>query len=95
MRCGGKSRGRRLMAENEASREKPLQEKVLRPRQCHKYLQKTLAKEFREIVNGFIGEAQKGSCAHMKLAVELLEPVKDDGRRRKGSVQMLLEQLGE
>jgi len=70
-------------------------EKPLRPRQCHKYLQKTLASEFKTIVAGFIGEATKGGCAHMKLAVELLEPAKDDGSRRKGSAQRLLEELGE
>jgi hypothetical protein len=83
------------MAEGQEPREKSPQEKPLRPRQCHKYLQKTLARDFKTIVNGFISEAEKGSCAHMKLAVELLEPVKADGRTRKGSVQMLLEQLGE
>jgi hypothetical protein len=81
------------MAEGHEIREP--ESKPLRPRQCHKYLQKTLAGEFRAIVQGFIGEAQKGSCAHMKLAVELLEPPKDDGRRRKGSAQRLLEELGE
>lgn len=69
-------------------------EKPLRPRQCHKYLQKTLASEFKTIVSGFIAEAQKGGCAHMKLAVELLEPARD-GHREKGSAQRLLEELGE
>ena len=77
-------------AEGQEPREKPL-----RPRQCHKYLQKTLASEFKTIVSGFISEARSGGCAHMKLAVELLEPVKDDGRRHKGSAQRLLEELGE
>ncbi len=70
-------------------------EKPLRPRQCHKYLQKTLASEFPTILSGFIDEARKGGCAHMKLAVELLEPTKDEGRRKKGSAQRLLEELGE
>jgi hypothetical protein len=69
-------------------------EKPLRPRQCHKYLQKTLASQFKTIVSGFVSEAQKGGCAHMKLAVELLEP-KEDASRRKGSAQRLLEELGE
>lgn len=96
MRCNGKRQGRwsktapELMAEAAESPEKPL-----RPRQCHKYLQKTLASEFRTIVAGFVSEAQKGGCAHMKLAVELLEPAKDQGSRRKGSAQRLLEELGE
>ncbi|HEX5283555.1 MAG TPA: hypothetical protein VFW30_05505 [Bryocella sp.] len=70
------------------------QEKPLRPRQSHKYLQKTLASEFRAIVAGFVSEARGGGCAHMKLAVELLESAEDD-RRRKGSAQRLLEELGE
>ena len=78
----------------EAEPQEPPQ-KPLRPRQCHKYLQKQLASEFPKIVGGFIEEARKGGCAHMKMAVELLEPVKDDGRQRKGSAQQLLEQLGE
>ena len=79
----------------EAVESQESQERPLRPRQCHKYLQKTLAKEFQAIVDGFVEEARKGGCAHMKLAVELLEPVKDEGRRRKGSAQRLLEELGE
>lgn len=96
MRCNGKRQGRwsatgaELAAEAEESQEKPL-----RPRQCHKYLQKTLASQFRSIVSGFVSEAQKGGCAHMKLAVELLEPTEDDQRRRKGSAQRLLEEMGE
>ncbi len=69
--------------------------KPLRPKQCNKYLQKKLAKEFKKIVDGFISEAEKGGCAHMKLAVELLEPVKDDSRARKGSAHRLLDELGE
>lgn len=79
----------------EAAESQEAQEKPLRPRQCHKYLQKELASKFKSIVGGFIGEAQKGGCAHMKLAVELLEPAKDEGRRKKGSAQRLLEELGE
>jgi hypothetical protein len=81
------------MAESAEIQEPP--EKPLRPRQCHKYLQKTLASEFRAIVAGFVSEARGGGCAHMKLAVELLESAKDEGRRRKGSAQRLLEELGE
>jgi hypothetical protein len=73
--------------------EKPL--KPLRPRQCHRYLQKTLATAFPEIVEGFVNEARSGGCAHMKLAVELLESAKPESRRAKGSAQRFLEQLGE
>lgn len=70
-------------------------QKPLRPRQCHKYLQKRLAEEFPRIVEGFITEAREGGCAHMKLAVELLEPPKDEGRKKKGSALRFLEELGE
>lgn len=99
MRCsGGKGLGRgskggpQLMAES-AENQEP-KEKPLRPRQCHKYLQKTLASEFRTIVAGFISEARSGGCAHMKLAVELLQPIENESRR-KSSAQRLLEELGE
>lgn len=67
----------------------------MRPKQCHKYLQQTLAKAFPDIVNGFLTEARNGGCAHMKLAVELLESAKPEPRRTKGSAERLLEELGE
>lgn len=69
--------------------------KPARPRQCHKYLQKRLTGAFDSIVEGFIEEARKGGCAHMKLAVELLEPVKTEARKTKGSAQRFLEELAE
>jgi hypothetical protein len=71
-----------------------VEEKPLRPRQCHKYMQKELAAKFKTILAGFVGEASKGGCAHMKLVVELLEPRAED-TNRKGSAQRLLEELGE
>jgi len=99
VRCNGKRQGRWSKTGTELAAEaaEPQEsvERPLRPRQCHKYLQKQLASEFRKIVGGFIDEARKGGCAHMKLAVELLEPAKDEGHRRKGSAQRLLEELGE
>lgn len=98
MRCNRKRQGRwsetgEDLAAEAADPQEP-REKPLRPRQCHKYLQKTLASEFRAIVSGFVDEARKGGCAHMKLAVELLEP-KEENRPKKGSAQRLLEELGE
>lgn len=98
MRGGAKRLGRwsgagvELMADGAEAAEKPV--RPLRPRQCQRYLQETLAGRFQTIVEGFISEAQKGGCAHMKLAVELLEPAQDSGRR-KGSAQRLLDELGE
>lgn len=73
--------------------EKPL--KPLRPKQCHKYMQRTLATVFPEIVEGFLKEARNGGCAHMRLAVDLLEPAKPEPRRTRGSAQRLLEELGD
>ena len=99
MRCNGKRQGRwprtGTVLRVEASDPQESQQKPLRPRQCHKYLQKTLAEEFPKILAGFMDEARKGGCAHMKLTVELLEPSKADGRQQKGSAQRLLEELGE
>lgn len=72
-------------------------EPPLRPSQCRAYMRRTLAREFRAIVDGFIEEAKTGSCQHVKLATELMKPVtkkstgsKDGG---KGMVQELLERL--
>ncbi len=78
-----------------AEAEEPQEQKPLRPKQCHKYVQKRVAEQFPAIVNGFIGEALKGSCPHMKLAMELLDSAKVTTRPRKSSVHMLLDQLGE
>ena len=46
----------------------------LRPGQCRAYMRRTLATEFRGIVEGFVKGAKSGSCQHVKLATELLEP---------------------
>ncbi len=37
-------------------------------------MRRTLAREFRGIVDGFVEGAKSGSCQHVKLATELLEP---------------------
>jgi hypothetical protein len=71
------------------------EEKPLRLRQCKRYLERTLAAEFRGIVQGFVKEARKGGCAHMKLTAELLEEAAGPVRRGKGSIQKLLEKVGE
>ena len=77
--------------EVEAKEERPLQR-----RRCRQYLEKTVTREFRKIVQGFVREAKKGGCAHMKMAAELVDPGKKRATRRgKGSVQRLLEKIGE
>ena len=56
-------------------------------------MRKRLAEEFPGIVQGFLEGAKTGSCAHLKLATELLaEPERRP--RRKGSALRLLEKLG-
>lgn len=71
-------------------------ERPLRRTQCRRYLERTVTSEFRKIVQGFVREAKKGGCAHMKMATELVDPAKKGARRRgKGSAQRLLEKIGE
>jgi hypothetical protein len=69
--------------------------KPLKPAQCRTHMRKTLAKEFDEIVKGFVTAAKKGSCQHVKLATELLKPTRKPTTRKKGPVAKLLEELGE
>jgi hypothetical protein len=70
-------------------------ERLLKPAGCRSYLRRRLARVFPAIVEGFLEEAKKGSCVHLKLATELLGPVRKRASRRKGSVTKLLERLQE
>jgi len=67
--------------------------KALRPGQCRTHMRNELAKEFREIVEGFVAAAKSGSCPHVKLANELLQPIRRNVSRRKGSVARYMEEL--
>jgi hypothetical protein len=67
--------------------------KALRPGQCRTHMRNELAKEFREIVKGFVAAAKSGSCPHVKLANELLRPIRRNVSRRKGSVARYMEEL--
>lgn len=69
-------------------------ERPLKPGQCRAYMRRELAREFRGIVQGFVDGAKKGSCQHVKLATELVQPPKRN-RRPKSTVERLLEELGE
>ena len=72
-------------------------EKLLKPSECRGFMRKRLAEVFPEIVHGFVKEAKAGSCAHVKLANELLEKtaVKTAVRRGKGSAERMLEEWRE
>ncbi len=48
--------------------------KPTRPGQCRAYMRQALTQEFEGIVKGFVEGAKSGSCQHVKLATELLEP---------------------
>ena len=67
--------------------------KYRRPSQCRNDMRRALTDNFEAIVKGFVDEAKKGSCPHVKLATELLKPIQKQVSRKKGSVTRLLEKL--
>jgi hypothetical protein len=68
-------------------------EKPLKPSQCRSYMRRELAAKYPDIVAGFLKGAESGSCAHVKLAGELLEEPEKKPRQKKGSATRLLEEL--
>ena len=83
----------KFQASPSATKKRERDAERLWPRQCRGYLRKELAKSFKEIVSGFVKQAESGSVQHLRLATELLgQPV--EPKRRKGSAQMLLQKLG-
>jgi hypothetical protein len=67
--------------------------KYMRPSECRSHMRKTLAREYEEIVKGFIEAAKKGSCPHVKLATELLKPDRKGSTRKKGTATKYWEML--
>ena len=67
--------------------------KYLRPSECRNRMRRTLAKEFDAIIDGFVEAAKKGSCPHVKLATELLKPIRKPTSRKKGSATEYWEML--
>ena len=67
--------------------------RYLRPGECRSHMRRTLAKEFQGIVEGFVEAAKKGSCPHVKLATELLKPVRKSPSRKKKTIAQYVEQL--
>jgi hypothetical protein len=72
-----------------------LEKQLLKPSGCRAYMRRRLAKAFPAIVSGFVEEAKKGSCIHVKLATQLLGPVRKGTTRRPNSVAKLLKELGD
>lgn len=67
--------------------------KSLRPSECRSHMRRTLAREFQGIVDGFVKAAKSGSCPHVKLATELLKPIRKGSSRKKGTVTLYLEKI--
>ena len=67
--------------------------RYMRPSECRAHMRRTLAKEFEEIVDGFVEAAKKGSCPHVKLATELLKPIRKMPSRKKGTATKYWEML--
>lgn len=70
-------------------------QRPLTPGQCRAYMRRRLAHEFQGIVNGFIESARAGSCQHVKLATELLEPRKRQTKKAeaRGTLQRWVEEI--
>ena len=68
-------------------------ETPLRPAQCRAFMRKHLASAFPKIVEGFVNQAETGSCMHVKLASELLDSKRSAGTSvsgRKNSAREVL-----
>jgi hypothetical protein len=63
------------------------------PSGCRGYLRQSLAKEFPEIVDGFVKAAKSGSVRHVKLVNELLQPTRKEATRVKGPAARFFEKL--
>ena len=69
-------------------------EEALKPGECRPFLRKTLAAAFPVILQGFVNEAMKGSCQHLKMVTELTRSQKREGEPRgKGPAELMLEEL--
>jgi hypothetical protein len=67
--------------------------RVMQPAGCRAFLRRELAKEFEGITSGFVKAAKTGSVPHVKLATELLKPLRHGTRRGKGTAEKLLEEI--
>jgi hypothetical protein len=65
----------------------------MRPSECRSHMRRTLSREFDAIVKGFVEAAKKGSCPHVKLAVEMMKPDRKGPSRKKGSATKYWEKL--
>src|SRR5438309_264473 len=67
--------------------------KPLTPNQCRKYLRTTVAGAYPDIVAGFVREAKKGGCQHLKVATQVVQSNRRPKavRREKSAATLMLE----
>lgn len=70
-----------------------LAEKPPQPAQSVHYIRRKLAQHLPEILWGLIDGARQGSCPHVKLATDLLQPAQKPVKRKTSSLGRLLQQV--
>ncbi len=67
----------------------------LKPAQCRAWVRRTVAEHMPEVVEGFLNEAAKGGCGHLKMASETVasRPTGAGPRKGKGPEDLLMEEL--
>jgi hypothetical protein len=86
-----------VMVEQHAPIAEAAQPMAPRPGRCRRYARRRVAERLPEIADKFLDEAQEGSCAHLKVMMQLggldvREPPKPAKRRGKGTAGRLLEE---
>jgi hypothetical protein len=67
--------------------------KPLRPGECRRWLRRTLAEQLPEMVKTFVESKEKVSSQDIKLVMGLLEETEKKGKRRRGFMGRLLNDL--
>ena len=90
-------KGERALVEVEPVGEESVVEgskkKLRTPAQCRRHFQDRIAESIEEIVDGFVKEAKKGSCPHVKLTNEMLEEaIEEKAARKKGPGERMVDE---
>ena len=61
--------------------------------QCRRHFQERISESIEAIVDGFVKEAKKGSCPHVKLTNEMLEAaIEERAARKKGPGERMVDE---
>jgi len=93
-RCSvGKGLGQeKVRVDEEPEVERP-KKKLRTPAQCRRLFQDRISGSIEAIVDGFVKEAKKGSCPHVKLTNELLEAaIEEKAARKKGPGERMVDE---